>query len=138
MLALTKPVPKKDVQIVEKSVGAGAGGQCSVWADFRFYPVNSQWQRHLCQQLGLSYQRADRFGRGGPTCALTLPNLTTVRRIASDGNCVFRALLYVLTGSQGEHMTVRIVIVDYIISIAHLLLGVNVQHSSIQAYIQDS
>ena len=103
-----------------------------------FNPVNSQWQRRLYQQLGLSYQRANQFGRGGPNCALTLPNLTTVRRIVADGNCLFRALSSALTGWQGEHMTVRTAIIDHMVRIAHLLLGVHVQQSSIRAYIQNS
>ena len=55
----------------------------------------------------------------------------------SDGNCLFRALSYILTGSEGEHMAVCAAIVDHMIDIAHLI-GVHVQQSSVQAYIQDS
>ena len=128
----------EDVQIREKSTGDAPIGQCSLWPSFRFYPVNSQWQRRLCQQLGLFYQRANRFGRGGPNCVLSVPNLKTVRRIVGDGNCLFRALSCVVTGSEGEHMAVRTAIVDHMVNIAHLLLGAHVQQISIQAYIQDS
>ena len=139
MLALTKPTPvEDDVQIVEKTPGAAPRGQCLVWPNLHFYLVNSHCQKRLCQQLGLCYQRANRFGSGGPNCVLTLPKLTTVRRIVGDGNCLFRALSYVVTGSEGEHMAVRTAIVDHMVNISNLLLGAHVQQNSIQAYIQDS
>ena len=44
VLAFTKFIPKEDnVQIVEKSTGAGPSGQHSVRSNFHFYPFNSQW-----------------------------------------------------------------------------------------------
>ena len=139
VLALTKPTPIKDnVQIVGKKTGAGPSGQCSLWPNLRFYPVNSHCQKRLCQQLGLCYQRANRFESGGPNCVLTLTNMGTVRRIVGDGNRSFRALSYVVTGSEEEHMAVRTAIVDHMVNIAHLLLGAHVQQNSIQADIQDS
>ena len=137
MLALSKLVSKKRRCVdSRKSTRASPGRQPLVWPNFHFYPVNSQWQGCLCQQLGLSYQRANRFGCGGLNCAPTLPDLRTVRCIVGDGNCLFSALSHIVTGS--EHMPVHTAIVDHMVDIAHLLLGVHVQQSSIQAYIQDS
>ena len=100
--------------------------------------MNSECQRQLCQHLGLQYRRPNHFGSGGPHCVLTQPNFKTVRRILGDGNCLFRALSYVVTGSEDDHMAVRRAIVNHMVSIAHLLLGSHVQQNSIQAYIQDT
>ena len=128
--ALVRPsLIGEDVQIGEKSAGDAPSGQFSVWPSFRIYLVNSQWQRRLCQKLGMYYQRANRFGRGDPNCVLSLPNLKTVRCIVGDGNCLFRALFYVFTGSEEKHMAVRTAIVDHMVNIVHLLLGAHVQQS---------
>ena len=119
-----------DVQIIENS-----SSQLPV-DQFQFFPLSSHWQRQKCQLLNLQYCRANRFGSGGPQCALTRPNLRTVRHIMADGNYLFRALSYVLTGSEDDHMAIRVAILNHITSIAHLLLGVHVMKNSIQVYVQ--
>ena len=97
---------KSDVYVVEKGSHSGPSGQHSEWPDMRFHPVNSQCQQELCQRLGVQYHRPNRFGSGGPHCVLTRPNLGTVRHILGDGNCLFRALSYVVIGSENDHMAV--------------------------------
>ena len=47
----------------------------------------------------------------------------------ADGNCLFRALSYVITGSEDDHMAIRVAILNHMTSIAHLLLGVHVMQN---------
>ena len=132
-----------DVQIVETkkkhiSDGSASGSQQSVWPNMRFNPVNAQWQRQMCQLLNVQYSKPNRFGFGGPNCILTLPNLRTVRPIKGDGNCLFRAFSYVVTGSEDAHMAIRKSIIEHMMNIAHLVLGSHIQHNSIRDYVQVS
>uniref|UniRef100_A0A914UWQ7 OTU domain-containing protein n=1 Tax=Plectus sambesii TaxID=2011161 RepID=A0A914UWQ7_9BILA len=42
------------------------------------------------------------------------PKAKNIRKIIADGNCLFRAFSFCLTGSKSHHLTVRRVICDYI------------------------
>ena len=54
---------------------------------------------------------------------LTQPDLHSLRNVQGDGNCLFRALSYVVTGSEEQHMEVREGITSYMLSIENLLVG---------------
>ena len=54
---------------------------------------------------------------------LTRPNLRSLKRIAGDGNCLFRAISYIITGSEQQHSRLRDTLVGYMLSISHLLVG---------------
>ena len=115
-----------DVQIVETkkghiSYGSTSANQQSVWPDMCFNPVNAQ--RQTCQLLNVQYSKPNRFGSGGPNCILTIPNMRTVRPIIADGNCLFHAFSYVVTGSEDAHMAIRKSIIEHMMNIAHLVLG---------------
>ena len=85
---------------LQKQPRPSNGAQRIEWPELRFYPVNSQWQHEKCAQLGLSYRKANHFGLGRPDQVLTSPNLKTIRPISADGNCLFRAFSYVITGCE--------------------------------------
>ena len=87
----------------------------------RFYPVTIDWQQRSCQQLGLQYHAPTRVRPGGPNAPLTRPDMRSLKRIQGDGNCLFRALSYIITGCEEQHMTVRNAILDHMVTIAHFL-----------------
>ena len=68
------------------------------WRDYRYYPVDVDWQRQKCTQLGLSFVGPFRRQDGGSDVILTRPDLRSLKRISGDGNCLFRAMSYVITG----------------------------------------
>ena len=59
-----------------------------------------------------------------------------------DGNCLFRCFSYILTGSQDQHLVIRMAIVAHMRSIAHLLeacLNTRVcGYANLEAYIASS
>ena len=71
-----------------------------------FHSVDVQWQQSVCQQLGLQHTANTRLRPGGPIVPLTRPDMRSVRHIGGDGNCLFRAFSYILTGSEEQHMAV--------------------------------
>ena len=102
----------------------------------KFYPVTIDWQQRACQQLGLQYHAPTRVRPGGPNVPLTRPDMRSLKRIQGDGNCLFRALSYIITGSEEQHMAVRNAILDHMVTIAHFLLGHHLlNYDSIQTYI---
>ena len=104
-----------------------------VWP-FKFYSVDEQWQHNACTTLGVQFVISNRLRPGGPNVDLRPPN-----HIKGDGNCLFRSFSYIITGSEEQHMAVRIAILNHMIDIAHFLLGHHIppQYSSVQDYIQD-
>jgi len=69
--------------------------------------VDEEWQRQACELLGIRFvcpfQRQD----GGSHVVLTRPDLRSLRSIGGDGNCLFRALCYIISGSEDQHYQVR-------------------------------
>jgi len=88
------------------------------------------------------------FQPGGPDVILTQPDLHSLRNVQGDGNCLFRALSYVVTGSEAQHLEMHESITSYMLSIEPLLTGYdNIGHanylipfnfSSVQEYLDNS
>ena len=104
----------------------------------KFHPVDEHWQQTVCDIMGLHFHGKNRVRPGGPNIPLTPPDMRTVKHIKGDGNCLFRALAYIITGSEEQHMAVRRAILQHIIHIAHFIIGHHVvEYASIQEYIAD-
>ena len=83
----------------------------------------------------------------GGNVILTRPNLRRLRTIEGDGNCMFRTLLYIITGSEDQHHKIRSLIVSHMLSISYLLIRYGPdgranyaksmqRHNSIEEYIR--
>ena len=68
---------------------------------------------------------------GGPNVPLTCP--CRVRRILGDGNCLFRSLLYIITGTEAQHLQVHEALLNHLVSIEDMMIGhhINVEYSSV-------
>ena len=81
---------------------------------FKFNPVDVKWQGNACRLLGVPYVQTNGVHKGGNTVPLTPPDKCHIKGILPDGNCMFRSLSYVVTGSEEHHKTVRSKIVNHI------------------------
>ena len=104
-------------------------------SSFRCYhPVDTEWQQRTCGDLKLRYCGPNGVTPGGPQVPLTTP--LTRRNVKGDGNCLFRSLSYIITGSETQHMAVRQAIVRHMRSIGHFLMEqVDREYTSIEDYI---
>ena len=94
------------------------------WTDYRYYPVDEHWQRQACELLAIRFIRSFQRQDGGPHVVLTRPVLRSLKTIGGDGNCLFRALCYIIPGSEDQHLQVRAAIVAHMRSIADLVSGI--------------
>ena len=78
----------------------------------KYNPLTEELQHQLCERLGLCFVCANRCTPGGPNVPLRYP--THVHQIQADGNCLFRALCYVITGSQRQHFKLRSIILTHL------------------------
>ena len=82
---------------------------------------------------------------GGVDVILRHPNLRTLHNIQGDGNCLFRAMSYLITGSEKQHLEILNAVLRYMLSIENLLVGYESHgnynflqpfgHGSVQNYI---
>ena len=93
------------------------------WPELCYHQTDEVWQREKCRQLGLRFHCAPNFQRGGRDIILCKPDETSMVRIRGDGNCLFRAFSFILTGSESQHFKVRKTIVAHMRTISHLLEG---------------
>ena len=82
-----------------------------VLSQYRYNPVSPDWQRQTCERLGLHFVCNNGCTPGGPDMPLTYPK--TAERMRADGNCLFRAFAYTITGSQREHFLLRSLVVEH-------------------------
>ena len=68
-----------------------------VWHDLRFQSVDVQWQLGKYTLINVPFCYPNNLKPGGPNVALTCSNLT--KSIYGDGNCLFRGIYYVITGT---------------------------------------
>ena len=99
------------------------GPNRTVWPEYRYYQTDETWQQQACTRLGIRFVCSTGFQPGGPDIVLTRPDLRSLRNVGADGNCYFRALSYIITGSETQHMEIREGILSYMLTIQHLLIG---------------
>ena len=76
-----------------------------------YNPLTVEQQRSMCRELGLQFVCANGCTAGGLHVPLRHP--TSVHRIPGDGNCLFRALSYVITGSERQHFSLHRAIIRH-------------------------
>ena len=94
------------------------------WPNYRYHPVYEDWQRRTCELLGIRFIRPFQQQDGAPDAVLTGPDLSSLRSIAGDGNCLFRTLCYIITSSEEQHSEIRSAIVAHMRNIPELVSGI--------------
>uniref|UniRef100_A0A1X7VTR4 OTU domain-containing protein n=1 Tax=Amphimedon queenslandica TaxID=400682 RepID=A0A1X7VTR4_AMPQE len=110
--------------------------------DYVYYPANEEVQRRWCEILNLKFVAAARILPGSPTTPLSderVPNSTL--DVPGDGNCLFYALSYLITGSISQHYELRRAIVSNMPNFEEELFNSTLsatRYSSIYDYINKS
>uniref|UniRef100_A0A1X7V7X5 OTU domain-containing protein n=1 Tax=Amphimedon queenslandica TaxID=400682 RepID=A0A1X7V7X5_AMPQE len=109
--------------------------------DYVYYPAN-EVQRRWCEILNLKFVAAARILPGSPTTPLSderVPNSTL--DVPGDGNSLFYALSYLITGSISQHYELRRAIVSNMPNFEEELFNSTLsatRYSSIYDYINKS
>ena len=98
--------------------------------------MSEEWQRRVCQELGLRFVCANACDEGGPNVQLRHP--TFGHRIIGDGNCLFRAFSYIITGAEDQHFELRCRIVEHFKSVDYRLIETAITAPTVQEYIANS
>ena len=72
--------------------------------------------------MGLQFHGKNRVRPGGPSVSLTPPDMRRVKHIIGDGNCLFRSLAYIVSGSDDQHMAIR-TILEHMIDTAQTIIS---------------
>ena len=99
---------------------------------YKFHSVDEQWQRDMCDFMGLRFRRPNKICRGGPDVPIGPPDPRAIKPIAGYGNCFFRFISYIITGTELQHMDVCRVIVDHMKFVDYYPPG----YTSAEQYIQ--
>ena len=86
---------------------------------FKYNPVDVEWQLQVCRLLGLGFCGPNRITPGSPNAPLANP--VGFKNIRGDGNCMFRSLSFIITGSEDQHMHVRRAIIRHMRDIGNVL-----------------
>ena len=74
-----------------------------------FKPVTQSWQKERCKFLQMTYTKGLLYENEATEKSLEIRQLIPSRekRISPDGNCLFRSLSYVITGTDRYHQQIR-------------------------------
>ena len=113
-----------------------------VWP-FSFHCVDMEWQHSVCESLAIPFVKPHGVQPGASDMPLTRPCSSIP--IVGDGNCMFRSLSYIVSGSEDHHLAVRAKIMQHMKAIpsgsdvAHRLVqhmkGYDVSIASINDYL---
>ena len=108
----------------------------TVWLGYRYYAVDDEWQRQACALMNVRFICPFERDSGNPEQILTLSNVFTLRHIGGDGNCLLRAMSFIITGSERYHFEIRSVIMAHLTTIRHLVTGLGVDgHQKYLIYV---
>ena len=89
-----------------------------------FEPPSEVMQRTLCLLLGLQVMFYIRTARTGSWLVVSTTSARTSVPVLGDGNCLFRTISFLLTGSEDQHLRIRNVVCRYL-ETNYNVLGVN-------------
>ena len=95
----------------------------TAWPEYRYHQVDKTWQRNACIRMGLQFREVFQCQDGGTNVILIRPIMSTLQNVYGDGNCLFRAFSYIITGSEHQHLEVRNSLLSYMLSIENFLVG---------------
>lgn len=90
-----------------------------------FCPPSESWQRHTCERLKLTFRNYVDYS-GHETVFLNCDQPGSVEPMVPDGNCLFRAICFAITGSQYDFQEVRAKICQFMLDHAEAYFNRNV------------
>ena len=106
-------LPHIEVPVTRKHAKRKATGTSAVDGPppKNFHCVDEKWQHKSCGLLKINFACCNKMNKGSPCMPLTRPKQT--HPIGGDGNCMFRSVSYVITGSQEHHLEVRAMTLEH-------------------------
>ena len=95
--------PKKSMTSNDCKLTNAVGVGVTSYPNFRYYQIDECWQLQTCTRLGLQFVKKFICSVGSVATVLTPPNLRGLKQISGDGNCLFRAISFIITGSEEQH-----------------------------------
>ena len=86
-----------------------------------FNPVTMAWQIETCDFFNIQLSQKDNSSSNIRKQTLDFSRPDETQNILGDGNCFFRALSFVITGSQSNHAYLRNAVIQHMFSIEDII-----------------
>lgn len=100
-----------------------------------FNPVTMAWQIEKCDFFNIQLSQKDNSSSNIRKQSLDFSRPDETQNIIGDGNCFFRALSFVLTGSQSNHAYLRNAVIQHMFSIEDIIQRVMATPMSVSNYV---
>ena len=97
---------------------------------FAFHPLTFEYQKTVARKINLPVMHVHQFYPG-----TTLDEPTQIQNIRGDGNCFFRCISYLLSGSEEFHQTVRNAVVNHMVSLGSQMSRILQPNTTVQQYL---
>ena len=95
--------------------GGDEGGGGGDVGSIDYLPVCMDWQKDTCSRLGLTFYAGNHTHSIQPSRIEISQATPKTVRIDPDGNCYFRTIAQVVTGSQIDHLKIRNLVTGYML-----------------------
>ena len=100
-----------------------------------FNPVTMAWQIEKCDSFNIQLSQKNNSLSSTRRQPLNFSRPDETQNILGDGNCFFRALSFVITGSQSNHAYIRNAVIQHMFSIEDIIQRVMATPMSMSNYV---
>ena len=100
-----------------------------------FNPVAMAWQIEKCDSFNIQLSQKDNSLSSTRRQPLNFSRPDEIQNILGDGNCFFRTLSFVITGSQSNHAYIRNAVIQHMFSIEDIIQRVMATPMSVSNYV---
>ncbi|XP_071958642.1 uncharacterized protein [Antedon mediterranea] len=81
--------------------------------NFKFVPILEAEKKNICNKLGINYKHS------GRNCSINrashIGHPLQIKNITGDGNCFYRAISYIISGTENNHLILRKAITNHLL-----------------------
>ncbi|XP_071965644.1 uncharacterized protein [Antedon mediterranea] len=102
--------------------------------NFKFIPISEAQKKNMCNEVGIHCEHTDR--NSGINRASQIGHPLQITNITGDGNCFYRAISYIISGTEDNHFLLRRAITNHLLETDDLFINTfSHEYRSVKEYV---
>ncbi|XP_071963825.1 uncharacterized protein [Antedon mediterranea] len=102
--------------------------------NFKFIPISEAQKKNMCNEVGIHCEHTDM--NCGINRASQIGHPLQITNITGDGNCFYRAISYIISGTEDNHFLLRRAITNHLLETGDLFINTfSHEYRSVKEYV---
>ncbi|XP_071943845.1 uncharacterized protein [Antedon mediterranea] len=102
--------------------------------NFKFIPITEAQKKNMCKEVGIHCEHTDM--NCGINRASQIGHPLQITNITGDGNCFYRAISYIISGTEDNHLLLRRAITNHLLETDDLFINTfSHEYRSVKEYV---